>query len=287
MLCKLRHIGGPGSPAISIRGFTLYPGSVSPDVELNKELPEYDLIMSWVEEEHLLQILPPTSDKIKTGKGNKLLHKLQHRLSKRDVRSRRAPPYVPGRRTSLSPGAARHVPGHPFGMRSTPKSRILTDEDVSKGRPEPIPPGPPPEGPSHVRTKRGMLTEDQVGPSRPETHEEFEPEGTSEESKKIAFEAADKAGKAKRMEVDDVPKRRGSATPEEEKSTEITLEEVVENFSDFRKKDLEAAAKEFDIDYDTDLNKAPLIDFLAEYFLDQDEGFQEAFVEKLMEENEK
>ena len=280
MRCRIRHKGRPGSPPVAILGYNIQPGFTSPDMELKEGSPELAVVMD-MQDEGLLEILPPenTGGRTQDGPSRAPRGKLftqeqvrQHSEMRRKVK------------TGLPVGAAGplHIPGHPFGIRNTPKQRVFSDEDLpEKQRPKPIEQEELPKTEAVLASKKGMLTEEEVADARSSRYVEKQvPVQVEDEIAELQKEAAGTpVGSTDNvMTADEVPSRRSTLIEDqpvdesEAEETEITeeyLEKATMDLGNHTKAELMETVEKLEIEMPSKINKGPLVQLLVDGFRDK------------------
>ena len=147
MICRIEHIGPRGSTSLSISDFTLLRGFTSPDFELREGSPEEQVVNDWVQE-GLVKILPPSSankTEVFSGAGGRSKGQT---MTAEEVREHMSPQNKRRRNTALS-RTERNMATHraPVGMPFGPgrNARLISGEELAKGKPKPLPPPPIPD----------------------------------------------------------------------------------------------------------------------------------------------
>lgn len=146
MICRLEHIGPRGSTSLSISDFTLLRGFTSPDFELKEGSPEEQVVNDWVQE-GLVKILPPSSANKTEVFGGAGGRSKGQTMTAEEVREYMSPKNKRRKNTALSRterNMATHRPpvGMPFGPGRN--ARLISAEELAKGKPEPLAPPPIP-----------------------------------------------------------------------------------------------------------------------------------------------
>lgn len=277
MRCCLRHTGRV-SQNLSVSDFTLAPGFTSPDIDLVKGSPDDLVVKEWVDE-GLIEILPPASAGKSETVGRVGGRSKGRTMSPEEVKEYMSPENKRRRRRSTvlsrtERNMATHTP--PIGMPFGPKkgTRIFTQEDLSKGKPEAAPHIPPPEkNKLEDRSKEGKVyTSDEVPPTglaiRPD----------EAKGKELTADDLKKKNKAKPTEevvVEETVKEvveevdvENTALDEEEMGEQpvdnVILDIFVEQLDEMTKKEITAIAEGAGIKLPNQINKAPLVATVAE-----------------------
>ena len=147
MICRIEHIGPKGSTSLSISDFTLLRGFTSPDFELREGSPEEQVVNDWVQE-GLVKILPPSSANKTEVFGGAGGRSKGQTMTAEEVREHMSPQNKRRRNTALS-RTERNMATHraPVGMPFGPgrNARLISGEELAKGKPKPLPPPPIPD----------------------------------------------------------------------------------------------------------------------------------------------
>lgn len=232
MICRIEHIGPRGSTSLSISDFTLLRGFTSPDFELKKGSPEEQVVNDWVQE-GLVKILPPSSTNKTEVFGGAGGRSKGQTMTAEEVREHMSPQNKRRRRTALS-RTERNMATHraPVGMPFGPgrNARLISGEELAKGKPKPLPPPPIP-----AENKKEIDTGEKKTFTSEELAKRAAPDYIESESEAAGVGGADRAGAiAAPMDIkeegtlspDDLRKMNKAVAYEPAETTdEVTLDE--------------------------------------------------------------
>ena len=239
MICRLEHIGPRGSSNLSISDFTLIRGFTSPDFELVENSPEDQVVKEWVQE-GLVKILPPSSvnkTEVFSGAGGRSKGQT---MTAEEVREHMSPKNKRRRSTALS-RTERNMATHraPVGMPFGPgrNARLISGEELAKGKPKPLPPPPLPDE-----------NEVEIGAGGPKTFTSEElakraaPDYIESEGKTAGVGGADRAGAvAAPMGI----KEEGTLSPDDlRRMNKADIEPIVDEIEDTETVDGKSAVAE-------------------------------------------
>jgi len=278
MRCRIRHTGRTQNK-LSVSDFTLAPGFTSPDFDLVEGSPDEMVVQEW-QDEGLIEILPPNSagkvlavSRVGGRSGSRELTAEEVRENMRNVKRRRHTALTRQEMTT-----ATHQPpiGMPFGPRKG--ARIFTKEDLAKGKPEALPPEPPPaERELQDRSKEGKVYEfNEVPPAGKEIRAEggkgieLTPEDLKKMNKNKTAEEDQPETPEVELEKADEEKQPEAPKEETEKADEekqpidnVVLDAFVEQLDEMTKKEISVIAEAGGVDLPNPINKAPLVALVA------------------------